>query len=536
MSDGPIKALYGRGLSDSSELLDRARLCASLTLPEVLPPDDQDKNARLPDNHNSIGAMGTTNMAARFMLSLFPPDDTFFRFLPSKDLRFNPRINQDPALQQDLQQAYETLHIAAMMVTAVLESSSLAIRDRGGFSTFRNSMQMAIIQLIITGDVLLEMNNDFALRVWRRDQYVTKRDHSANVLWHIVCEKKDPLNLTDEQLAKAKLNRSELEAEENYDERLKDLYTRVAWDHSEKVWKIEQELEGFTIAESTEKVSPFFSVPFRMVPGEDYGRGFIEQYLGDLRTHDALRERMVDWAGMASKFLWGVEQTSLIRDDDLAKDSGSIVRGVKIRDGKWADVGLLQVEKVADFSVVAQVGTDIRKDLGAAFLLESETTPRGDRVTALQAARVGFENELATSSSYSSIADALQRPMLRRTLFQLQKQGKLGSFEDADIEIEVISGVALISNAAQAQSTMSFAQAVASFGPEVMIENIDTSTLVRVLARQSGINEPGLVKSEEQKQAEAQARQDQATQAKAIDTGIESMGEVAVNAAKQQEQ
>ena len=61
--------------------LERARKCASLTVPSVLPPSGWTEEEQLPQPYSSVGARGVTNMASRILSAMLPLNDTpFFKF------------------------------------------------------------------------------------------------------------------------------------------------------------------------------------------------------------------------------------------------------------------------------------------------------------------------------------------------------------------------------------------------------------------------------------------------------------------------
>jgi hypothetical protein len=59
-----LAARYATDDGDRTELLDRARLCAALTKPSVLPPRGQHPSSTLPEAYQSIGAWGMSNLTS----------------------------------------------------------------------------------------------------------------------------------------------------------------------------------------------------------------------------------------------------------------------------------------------------------------------------------------------------------------------------------------------------------------------------------------------------------------------------------------
>ena len=65
-----LKKWWSASDSDRQEILDRARLCAALTKPWVLPPLGQDKNGAMPEPFSSLAARGITNLEGRLLLAM----------------------------------------------------------------------------------------------------------------------------------------------------------------------------------------------------------------------------------------------------------------------------------------------------------------------------------------------------------------------------------------------------------------------------------------------------------------------------------
>src|SRR4051812_45555671 len=57
----------------------RARSCASLTIPALLPPLGFTSTTRLPTPWQSLGARGVNHLSSKLVLALFPPNAPCFR-------------------------------------------------------------------------------------------------------------------------------------------------------------------------------------------------------------------------------------------------------------------------------------------------------------------------------------------------------------------------------------------------------------------------------------------------------------------------
>jgi len=523
-----LQARFENADGTRSETLERARFCAALTKPWVLPPEGWTEGDKLPESYSSLAARGITNLEGRLLLGIFPPPgQPWFKLKPAGSMRFDPDV--DPDLLQEFQNG---LHLQELMILSRLEKVNLNSASGGRRAGFRSRMRLAMSQLLITGDVLMRISDEFDIQIFRRDNYITKRTPSGDVICHITREKIDPLTLNEEMLAASGLDADRLMsmAAEN---RLQDLYTAVEWNPVLKQWDISQEIAGVVINEITEKVTPYMSVTYSLPPGADYGRGLVEENLGDVRSMNELTERILDFAGVASKHLFALDYNAQVRPQDLAEPSGSVIQA-RVQGGQIQDVGLLRADRLSDFNVVAGVRDSIRRDLATTMLMEAETTPKGDRVTAFQVQRVAMELEGALGGLYAPIADSMQMPLIERVRHVLVKKGDLVSLPDEAVEILAVTGVQALANENDQAKIMQLMQMMAQMGPEVMAR-IDNGVLLDMLMRQSGVYEPGLIKSEEQVQEEMQQMQQQQIEQAAAQKAIDVQGDVVAQNVMSQE-
>ena len=71
------------------------------------------------------------------------------------------------------------------------------------------------------------------------------------------------------------------------------------------MFEVYQEVKGEVIAGSKGKYRadavPFLPLRFSRIDGEDYGRGFVEELLGDLRSLEGLSQAIVEGSAAAAK-------------------------------------------------------------------------------------------------------------------------------------------------------------------------------------------------------------------------------------------
>ena len=494
--------------------LNVARRCAELTDPSVMPPQGQSLDSLEPEQFQSLGARGMANMEGRMLLALYPPGQLWVQ------LGLAPKIDLDPGVPSKTKQMIrDGLSMRELALVALLESSGLRSDDGGSNvrqQAFRSQKRTAITQILITGETLEHLTDDFRLKVFARDQYVTRRTSSGDVLYHIVRESIDPLTLSEDQLAKAKLSKVELQKKKSF-ERFVDIFTFIEWQPLTRKWTLCQELAGHEVNELDEDVPSYFCTPFSLSPKANYGRGFVEKNRGDLHTYNELRERILDFSVLASKLLYIKDPSSRLTAADLAKPTGSAIVD-QVVNGMATKIAMLQSNKLSDFKIVETVTESVRKELAKSMLIESEVTPQGERVTATQVNRVVQELQGALGGPYAAIAESQQIPLARRGLWQAEQQGILPKLNAKVYQMRATTGIGALGRAAKAQDVTAFVQTIAQMGPEALAR-INIDILIRTIARYQGINEPGLIKSEDDIRKEMQAAMQQQAAAKAIDVG-----------------
>lgn len=167
-----------RKLSGEREgILDKARECASLTIPYVLPPEGTTPQTKLPTPYQGTGAEGVNNIASKLSLTLWPNHRPNFMFVV------------DPARVQEL--AAESGADQQQILTDVQHDLSVlerTIQNEIERRQLRPALHEALRHLAISGNPLLQWKPDGGLRVWGLDQFAVKRDNAGTVLWVITKE------------------------------------------------------------------------------------------------------------------------------------------------------------------------------------------------------------------------------------------------------------------------------------------------------------------------------------------------------------
>jgi hypothetical protein len=235
--------------------------------------------------------------------------------------------------------------------------------------------------------------------------------------------------------------------------------------------------------------------------GEDYGRGYVEEYLGDLKSLESLTQSIVEGSAAAAKVLFLVRPNGTTRVKTLAESpNGAIVTGDD------NDVSSLQLGKSQDFQVAQQTIQLLQTRLSRVFLMNSSIRRDAERVTAQEIRVAHQELEIALGGVYAVLSQEFQLPLVELLMHKMQKENKIPKLPDEGLKPLIVTGVEALGRGEDLNKLQQFLQTLLPLGPEVMQE-VNISDYISRLAGSLGIDTEGLIKDEEQKQLEAQAQE-----------------------------
>tara|TARA_R100000656_G_scaffold86116_1_gene62639 strand:- start:114 stop:1727 length:1614 start_codon:yes stop_codon:yes gene_type:complete len=477
--EGEVKSRYIKYSADRDLYLDRGREASLFTIPSLLPLEDHTSTSELLTPFQSVGAEGVNNLSSKLLLTLLPPNSPFFRLVIDN-------AELEALIAEQRSEAEESLSKIERLVMQEIEVRGLRV-----------PISEALKQLIVTGNVLVYLPPKDQIRVFRLDRYVVKRDAMGNVLEIITKESLSPLSLPD----KTKELLDDPESEDTT--KNQDLYTCIKW--TGKNWMIHQELNGDIVPGSegtyTKKRNPFLALRFTSMDGEDYGRGYVEEYLGDLKSLESLTQSIVEGSAAAAKVLFLVRPNGTTRVKTLAESpNGAIVTGDD------QDVSTLQLGKAQDFAIAAQTIQMLQTRLSRVFLMNSSIRRDAERVTAEEIRIAHQELEIALGGVYAVLSQEFQLPLVELLMQKMGKEKKIPALPDEGLKPLIITGVEALGRGEDLNKLGMFLQQLAPLGPNVFQE-LNVSDYITRLASSLGIDTEGLVKTEEQKELEAQAAQ-----------------------------
>jgi hypothetical protein len=235
-----------------------------------------------------------------------------------------------------------------------------------------------------------------------------------------------------------------------------------------------------------------------LLPGEDYSRCFVEEYIGDLVTLEALEKALTQGAAALAKLIFLVRPNATTSVNDLnAAESGAFVVGMP------EDVAMLALDKARDFTFVAARADHIERRLSFAFLLSSSVQRNAERVTAEEIRYMAQELEQTMGGMYPTLATSIQKPLVRMQLAALQDAGVLPYLPEDLVDIQITTGVDGLGRQADLAKYDVLRDDMKQFGPQGL-EYLNLGEFFGRRCTNLGIDRVGLVRTEEEVQ---QARQ-----------------------------
>lgn len=484
-----VKARWDELDRDRQTLLRRARECAELTIPSLMPPEGSTQDTDLPTPYQGLGSRGVNNLASKLLLTLLPPNNSFFRLMIDSEVIWEL---EEQGAKQDVEQQLSKIED---LILKEVEAKAIRV-----------PVFEALKLLIVTGNALSYQPKEGGMEVFKLDQYVVKRNPMGDVLELIIKEAIDFYSLPEE-IQNTIL--AEAEGEESNEEVLKkdyDLFTYVKLDSEKKHWNVAQECEGVTVEGSEGKFkandNPYIPLRWTASSGEDYGRGLVEEYLGDFVSLESLSKAMIEGTTIASRIIGLVNPSGVTRVRKLMKASnGDFI------EGNVDDVNFLQLDKHMDYSLVFQQIDKIETRLKYAFMVMDAIQRNAERVTAEEIRTMAREIESSLGGVYSLLSQEFQLPLIKRLMAQLQKENKLPELPKEVIEPVIITGLEALGRGHDLDKLMYFMKAIEPLGPQVVQQYVVHPEYMQRSATALGLDTEGLIKTQEQIQAEAQQAQ-----------------------------
>ena len=488
------KSRYDNLSSDRSQFLSEAEDATKLTLPYLIRGHEEDAKGmkQLITPWQSVGAKGVVALASKLSLSLVPPQTSFFKLQLDES-----QLGEDfgPEVKSELDLSF-----------AKIERTIL---DAIAASDDRVVIHQALQHLVVGGNALIFMSKQ-GLKLYPLNRYVIERDGNGNVIEIITKER-----INKELIEKYTEPKGVISVVDSEDpeEKEVDVYTHVKRDNNRFVWH--QEVQGKILPDSKSKApvdaTPWLPLRFNTVDGEAYGRGRVGQFIGDLKSLEALSQAIVEGSAAAAKVVFTVSPSSTTKPQTLAAaGNGAIVQG------RPDDIGVIQVGKTADFATALQHMQTLEKRLNEAFLILS--VRQSERTTAEEVRMTQMELEQQLGGLFGLLTVEFLVPYLNRKLSIFQKTGQIPRIPKGIVKPIIVAGINSLGRGQDVQALGGFLQTIATtMGPEAITTYINPEEVIKRLAAAQGIDVLNLVKSMQ----EVQEEQQQAAAAQAEQAAIE---------------
>jgi hypothetical protein len=487
------KSRYDNLSSDRSQFLTEAEDATKLTLPYLIRGhEDYSKGMKqLKTPWQSVGAKGVVALASKLSLSLVPPQTSFFK-LQLDESQLGEEFGPEVKSELDLSFA----KIERTILDAIAASDDRVV------------IHQALQHLVVGGNALIFMGKT-GLKLYPLNRYVIERDGNGDVIEIITKESINKDLIPDYDKIKPNVPYS---MDEDEDSEECDVYTHVKRDNNRFVWHQEvhdKKLPG-SQGKSPVDTSPWLPLRFNTVDGEAYGRGRVGQFIGDLKSLEALSQAIVEGSAAAAKVVFTVSPSATTKPQTLAAaGNGAIVQG------RPDDIGVIQVGKTADFATALEHMMTLEKRLNEAFLILS--VRQSERTTAEEVRMTQMELEQQLGGLFGLLTIEFLVPYLNRKLSIFQKTGQIPRLPKGMVKPIIVAGINSLGRGQDAQALGGFLQTIAqTMGPEAITTYINPEEVIKRLAAAQGIDVLNLVRSMQEVQAEEQQAIEQEAEMEAI--------------------
>ena len=499
--------------ADREAKLFRGRDCASLTIPQLLPPENWTEQDPLPQPFSSAAAKGVVSMSSRMLSALMPLNDMpFFEFALSDGTEPTPEVG------------------------ALLETLSYQVYRKLSAGNLRSTVFQALQSLIVIGDVLMIMEDDFTYRLVRLDQYQLRRDVKGDVKEIIYLEYE--LADSDEPAWEYDLTYGGSSDVPFSRQGYNTILCRWVYDDEKEVWWAHKEYaDGSKIDGGKYEVGPIIPLRWSGVISENYGRSHTEENFGDIQTLESLTKSMI--MGMAASAIYWpcLNPSSVSEIDDIAPIPSGHWMSVKKEDvSVVSPAEALRFQLDATNSSVSQ----LRQIIAKAFLNETGQIRNAERVTATEVRLIGQQLEEVLGGAFSSIAKDLLEPLVKRAVFLMIENNELDPriakefTEGGKLSVNIVTGLQALSRDQDLNKLMQMGEMVRNLPPEAA-SLFNYEEYGRALVASIGFDPRNWIRTREDVQAEQLKVQQQQAQVDAMNNvaqqGLGSAAQVAGEAA-----
>lgn len=493
-----LQSLHSKYRDDA--LLNKLENYSMWTIPSVFPREASAgdyNNAEIEYDCQSKGALVVNRLATKLARTLFPANTSFFR------IEINDEI-KDLFEQQQVDDiiTYENRACARIFLNASYAQLVQALR-----------------LLIITGECLLHRSND-AIRVYSLRDYTLKRNNVGEVLDIIICEHKFYSELPQKVQT--------LVGVRPKDTKMK-LYTRCLKQDNGS-WKVTQEIDGKDIGTDViyrDKLCPYIPVTWNFVNGDNYGRGYVEDYAADLYKLSEMSRALADYEFESLKLIHLVNPAGLFDTQSAERAiSGDYIQG---------DPNSVAPYEAGDYNKIIQIRADlqaIEERLDVAFMYMGNSRD-AERITAFEIRQNAEEAEQVLGGVYSQLSQNMHLP-LAYLLLNEENEAIIFDIDRENLKLNILTGLQALSRSSENQNLVIASSEINAVLPAFtglgLSKKWNVDAIAESILVSNGVNIKALQYTEDEmlkmQEAEEQANMEQQMQAQAMGAQAEQGGQL----------
>ena len=521
-----LASAYKNMESKREAYLNKAREAARYTIPSLIKDQNNGNNVQTYEQPNqSVGADGVNNLAAKVTLAMLPPNQPFFKFqIDAADLKkIAVEAGREPETFKN-------------EVTRGLSLTEKLLVDYNEGNGDRICLGEALKHLYIAGNVFMVHVPKIGLKYYPLNRYVVSRDYCGNVLKAITTETIGFYALPQE-LQGAVLEKLKIKEKTDHIEKLeeKELTLYTCYKRKGKHWITYQEVEGIEIPRTEGKYPieccPFIALRYTRIDGESYGRGLIEEYIGDVSYLDVLSKAIKEASLAASKCIALVNPNGQTNIKQLSKTkNGGFCAG------KADDVTMLQANKYYDLKTAREEKESLERRLNRIFVMKAAIQRDAERVTAEEIREMARDLEEALGNHYSIMSKEFQEAYIKISFFHLRKEKNIipDLIRDNNVKLTVTTGLEALGRGSDLSKLMTFGQTMAQFAQIAQATGMKMDVIAQMVANSLNLDITGLMPTQEEIAAQNEQTQTNEMMNKIAPNLINKASDIAMQSKEQE--
>ncbi len=423
-----VSSIWADMDTEKGDLIDRSEAFSRWTVAAIMPADGGEKVEQIHGNVH-VGASLVNHLANKIVDVLFPVSRPFFTvaMTPEAQLKLEQELGDDQASQMQEQ---------VREATAKLERVAM----RGlQLTAYRPTAILAAKHLIVTGNALLRRMPSGERVLYPVNRYGVRRDILGNEIEVVLSDKKVFSTFSKEM-------QQSILAVHGGTKQTDMVHLLTHYKRDGKRWAIRQEAEGVGIGQTVyqnDKDYDLLILDWTLHPGENYGRGLVEDHASTFHNIDVTNEAVIDMMSIIADVKFFVRPGSPLSHDLAALNAAP--RGT-YWPGNAEDISIPEMRARGDLSTMIEVVARWENELSQAFL--KSTVRDAERVTAVEIRMVANELESAFGGLYSQLAMSWQQKEADYAISKVDFDKEVGTIGNA-FEVVVTTGLESLSREGQ---------------------------------------------------------------------------------------